>query len=114
MTSAVRPMAASSLVLGRYFSVLMMTRYVESRVVQGFGKEMPIMVGTWPTRMLIADPVMNADRATRGIMSTIQPSRMAPIKRTMAPQRMASAEAMKCDGRSGNSLPRSATTLPVT
>lgn len=94
--------------------MLMMTRYVESRVVQGFGKEMPIMVGTWPTRMLMADPVMKADRATSGIMSTIHPRRIAPMKRTMAPQRMARAEAMKCAGRSGNSLLRSETTLPVT
>jgi len=86
----------------------MMTRYGASRVEKPV---MPIMVGTCPTAILMADPVMKADRAVRGIRLTIQPQRARPMPVMMAPERMANAEAMV--GPSATPL-RSATTPPVT
>lgn len=79
---AVRPIAASSVVWGRPFKVLMMTLYVEARVSKPV---IPIKVGTWPAAMLMADPVMKADIETRGIRSTIRPKRANPIATMMAP-----------------------------
>ena len=54
---------------------------------------MPISAGTCPTAMLIADPVINAEMAARGIKSTIRPPRMRPMKEMMAPATTANAEA---------------------
>lgn len=63
-------------------------------MVQGEGKVSPSKVGVWATRMLIAEPVMYADSDTRGIMSTIHPIRTKPMKKTIAPERTAKADAI--------------------
>lgn len=68
----------------------------------------PIKLGTWPAAMLIAEPVIKADIATSGMRSTIQPTRINPMKMIIQPAITAKAEAMTCDGISGSdSLARS-------
>lgn len=110
MVKAVNPMAASNFVTGRPFKVLMMTRYVWSRVSNPV---MPIKFGTWPTAMLMADPVMNAEIADNEINSTIRPILIKPMKVMMQPQMMARAEATTCAGISGFDFATSVTTSPT-
>lgn len=69
----------------------MTTRYVESRVEKPV---IPIKVGTWPTQILMADPVMNAEIEVREMKSTSQPRRARPKKQTMAPTMIESADAI--------------------
>ena len=103
-------MAASNFVPGRPFKVLMMTRYVWSRVSNPV---MPIKFGTWPTAMLMADPVMKADIADNEINSTIRPIRIKPMNVIMQPQMMARADATTWAGMSGFDLDTSVTTSPT-
>ena len=92
-------MAASMVELGRYFKVLIMTKYVEARVLKEAVS--PNNVGTWPAAMLIADPVIKAEIAVRGMKSTIHPHRINPMKQTIEPAIIAKAEAMTGPGTSG-------------
>jgi hypothetical protein len=78
----------------------MNTRYAGSRVLTPL---MPMRVGTWPTAMLIAEPVIKAVIAVRGIHSTIQPTRARPIKRTMLPEIRAKVLTISSAGISGYS-----------
>ena len=55
-----------------------MTLYVESRVVAGLVKVIPINEGTCPDAMLIAEPVMKADMAGSEMKSTSHPSLRSP------------------------------------
>ena len=80
--SAVSPIAASNLLLPKCFSMLITTLYVEARVSNPV---IPIKVGTWPTAILIADPVMNAEIETNGMRSTIQPALIRPMNIIMQP-----------------------------
>ncbi|KAG9912405.1 hypothetical protein KCU94_g137, partial [Aureobasidium melanogenum] len=66
-------------------------QYVESRVEKPV---IPIKVGTWPTQILMADPVMNAEIEVREMKSTSQPRRTRPKKQTMAPTMIESADAI--------------------
>lgn len=76
---------------------------------------MPIIVGTCPTAMLMADPVMKALMAGRVMNSTIQPSRARPRNRTIEPAIMASDEAMiSAETLLSRFLRELVTTLPVT
>jgi len=113
MKREVSPIAASNFVLGRPLSELMMTRYVESRVLTS---EIPRSPGTCPEAMEMAEPVMKAASETTGINSTIQPRRTKPRKRTMEPQMTASAEAITHGtfSYSGCALITLSTTVPVT
>lgn len=86
-------MAASSLEVGRYLRLLMMTIYVASPLVLN-SELSPSKLWTWPEQMLSADPVMKAEMAGRGIKSTIKPKRAKPKKQTIAPHMMAMAEAI--------------------
>ena len=75
----------------------------------------PIIVGTWPTAMLRAEPVMYAQIEASEMNSTSQPSRARPRKHTMEPAIIAREEAMISAG----TLPWSfceavVTTVPVT
>ncbi len=83
-------MVASSFVCPRFFRVLITTKYVESRVEKPV---MPIIVGTWPTAMLRAEPVINADMAVNEMKSTIHPQRTSPMKQMMLPAITARADA---------------------
>jgi len=58
-------------------------------------------VGTWPTAMFSADPVMKAEMDTNGMRSTIQPQRMRPMKTMMQPAMTARAVAISAEGTSG-------------
>jgi hypothetical protein len=58
-------------------------------------------VGTWPTAMFSAEPVMKAEMETSGIRSTIQPHRMRPMKIMMQPAMTARAQAISDDGTVG-------------
>ena len=91
MANAVNPIAASSCVRPKCLRMWTKTKYVASRVEKPV---MPIMVGTCPTAMLMADPVMKAATDAKEMKSTIQPQRMRPMKHMMAPQMMAKAEAI--------------------
>lgn len=68
-----------------------MTLYVASRVEKPV---IPIMVGTCPAAMLIAEPVMKAEIAGSEITSTIQPKRARPRKSTIEPAMMANEDPM--------------------
>lgn len=92
------PMAASSLALGRALRVLMMTRYVASRVLTPV---IPNRPATWPDAMLMAEPVMKAPIATSGINSTIQPNLMSPKKRRTTPEIRARLRAIASPSSSG-------------
>lgn len=89
----------------------MMTRYVGARVSRSL--LMPIIVGTWPAAMLIADPVMNAVIEVSEIKSTIHPIRSRPIVTMIAPQSTANAEAITCPGIVGSMAFALITTLPT-
>lgn len=108
---AVTPIAASKLECLRFFKVLMMTRYVAARVSRSL--LMPIIVGTWPAAMLIADPVMNAVMEVSEIKSTIHPIRARPIARMIHPQITAKAEAITCPSIVGSMACALITTLPT-
>lgn len=68
----------------------MTTRYVESRELKPVS---PSKAGTWPTAMLIAEPVMKAEMAVSEIRSTIQPQRTRPMVTMMHPAINAKADA---------------------
>ena len=89
----------------------MMTRYVASRVLRS--PLIPIIVGTCPAAMLIADPVMKALIAVSEIISTIQPMRIRPMKTMIHPQMTARAEAITCPSISGLVSWALNTTLPT-
>lgn len=108
---AVTPMAASKFECLSCFKVLMMTRYVGSRVFRSL--LMPIIVGTWPAAMLMADPVMNAVMEVREIKSTIHPIRRRPIATMIHPQITAKADAITCPSISGLMSWALITTLPT-
>ena len=73
------------------------------------------MVGTWPTAMLRAEPVMNAQIEASEINSTSQPSRARPRKHTMEPAIIAREEAIISAGtRPWSFFKTSLTTFPVT
>jgi hypothetical protein len=91
--------------------MLMITLYVASRVEKPV---MPIMAGTWPTAMLMAEPVMKAEIAGNEIKSTIQPRRAKPRKRTMAPEMMANEDATMSLGTPGSLSSAFRMTEPVT
>lgn len=107
-------MAASRVVFGRPFKVLMMTMYVASLAVYGLGNAIPIMVGVCPAAMLIAEPVMKAAKETSGMSSTIRPSRIRPRKSTIAPEMTAKAEAKTGLEYCGSWAAALRTTFPVT
>lgn len=92
IVKAVRPIAASSLVLGRYLRVSMKTLYV-TPLGSKPGLAIPIKAGTWPTAMLMADPVMKAEMETKGIKSTIHPTRKSPMAVMIHPAMTAKDEA---------------------
>jgi hypothetical protein len=75
---------------------------------------MPIMAGTCPTAILIAEPVIKAEMAGKEIKSTIHPSRANPRKRTMAPEMMAREDATISLGTPGNLSSAFRMTEPVT
>ena len=87
----VRPKDAFRLVRSRCLSELMTTLYVGSLVEKPV---IPIIVGNWPTAMLRAEPVMNAEMAGSEMRSTTQPMRMRPRKRTMLPAMTAKEDAI--------------------
>lgn len=64
----------------------------------------PIMVGTCPAAMLIADPVMNAEMAARVMNSVTQPSLANPRKQMIPPQITARADATTWPGTLGSVL----------
>lgn len=76
----------------------MTTRYVESR---GEKPVRPIKVGTWPTAIFRAEPVMKADIDVSDIRSTIQPHRARPIAKIIHPEISARADATTFGGMSG-------------
>lgn len=108
--SAVKPMAAFRSDLPRCFRILMITLYGASRVEKPV---IPIIAGTCPTAILIAEPVMKALIAARVMNSTIQPRRTRPRKRTIAPDTTAKDEAMISAGTSGSFSMAEITTFPV-
>jgi hypothetical protein len=90
----------------------MTTLYVASRVENPV---IPIMVGTWPTAMLRAEPVMYAQIAASEMNSTSQPSRARPRKHTIEPAIIAREEAMISAGTWPWSFFEAVvTTVPVT
>ena len=89
----------------------MITLYVDSRVENPV---IPIIVGIWPTAMLIAEPVMKALIAASVMKSTIQPRRTRPRNKTIDPEMMARDDAMISKGTSGSFSDADATTFPVT
>jgi len=90
IASALKPMAAFRSVLGSPFNVFINTLYVASRVEKPV---IPIIVGIWPTAMLIAEPVMKAEMAVSEMNSTNHPSLARPMKQTIEPAIRASADA---------------------
>lgn len=108
---AVRPIAALRLVSGKCLNELMITLYVASRVLNFVLN--PIMVGTCPAAMLIADPVMKAEMAARVMNSVSQPSLANPRKQMIPPQTMARADATTWAGTLGSFLWTSVMTFPV-
>lgn len=72
------------------------------------------MVGTWPTAMLRAEPVMNAQIEASEINSTSQPSRARPRKHTMEPAIIAREEAIISAGTPWSFFEALVTTFPVT
>lgn len=74
----------------------------------------PSIVGICPAAMLIAEPVINAEIAHSGMKSTIQPARIKPMKRTIEPAIIASAEAITWPGMEGATSRAWRTMLPVT
>ena len=93
-------------VLGRPLRVLIMTWYVAARVlgcniskpisrrkekekIAHLKPVMPMRPGTWPTAMLMAEPVMKPLTAGAGMNSTSQPIRRRPTPRTMQPVKKA-------------------------
>lgn len=87
--SEVRPKDAFRSVLPRCLSVLMMTLYVASRVENPV---IPIMVGTCPAAILMAEPVIKAEIAGSEMTSTIHPKRARPRKSTIEPAIIASED----------------------
>jgi hypothetical protein len=108
--SAERPIAASSFVLGRPLRVLMTTRYVDARESNPV---IPMRVGTWPTAMFKAEPVIKAEMETRGIKSTIHPHLASPIAMIMQPEITAKADAITWPGMVGWVLAALVTILPT-
>ena len=86
------------------------TLYVASRVLNPV---IPIRVGTCPTAILRADPVMKAEMTVKEMNSTIQPHLIKPIKMIIDPAITASAEAMTCPGMVGSLFFAAITTLPT-
>ena len=109
---AVRPSAASRLVEGRPPKVLMITLYGSS-LVDPEVRVMPMRELTWPTPIVIAEPVMNAEIAGREIKSTMKPRRRRPNPRVMPPTMTDRAIAMSSGAKSGCVFWASMTTLPT-
>jgi len=73
-----------------FVQVLMNTRYAGS---VDFTPRIPRSDGVWPSAIVIAEPVMNAETAGNAMKSTSHPKRRRPITVTIAPEIMASEEA---------------------
>ena len=80
----VKPIAAFKSVHFKYLRVLIITSYV-APLVENPSLLLPSKEGTWPAIMLIEEPVINAAMAGSGMKSTIQPTRIKPMKVTIAP-----------------------------
>jgi len=94
------PIAASTLVLGRPFRVLMMRSKGAFRVLM---PEIPIDAGSSPTAMLIAAPVMEGVVDTRRMNSTIHPALVRQMRSRKVPKMRSNPRAISSGPNSGSS-----------
>ena len=92
-TSAGMPNAASSFVVGNSLKNLITVRYMAPWLGTF---DSPKSDGSWPTRIVRADPVMKPLTAGAGINSTSHPKRSKPTPKVIIPHKNARADAIIC------------------